>query len=430
MPRAAKELTAAEVRRIAAPGFHAVGGVAGLGLRVSPTGASRSWVLRYYIGGRRKNAGLGRFPDVTLAQARERAREFRDQLWQGVDPVTERRKKQAALIAEQAAGLTFEEAARQCHAARESEYRNAKHRKEWITTLERHAFPAIGRVSVDAVDLPHVLKVLEPIWHTRTETASRIRQRMEAVLTWATVTGHRKGENPARWRGNLKEVLPAPNKIAKARHHSALPWQRLPAFMDALHQREGMAARALAFTILTAARSGETRKAEWAEIDLKARVWTVPGERMKAGRPHRVPLSDAAVALLQSLPRMDGNPLVFPAPRGGVMTDMTMAAVVKRMHQTAIDAGGEGWTDPTTGRPVTVHGFRSTFKDWARNRTSYPDEISELALAHVNNDATRAAYARDELLAQRARLMGDWATFCTHPFEAGADVVSIGSMEK
>lgn len=421
MPKKARELSALEVKRLTAPGLHAVGGVTGLFLSVSNTGA-RSWIFRYatpevryskagnpfYA---RRDVGIGGFPDVPLAQAREKAREMREKIRQGIDPVEERKQARAALLAAQTRSITFEQAARRCHAAKESEFRNAKHRKDWISALERHAFPAIGKMPVTDVDLPHVLKVLEPIWHDRTETATRVRQRLEAVLSWAKVSGHRAGDNPAKWAENLDQVLPAPNKIRKTRHFRALPWQEVPAFMEALRQREGMAALALEFAILTAARSGEVRGAQWDEINQDAAIWTVPADRIKAGKQHRVPLSDDALAVLERTPRMEGSDYVFPAPRGGALSDMTLAAVLKRMK---VDA--------------TVHGFRSSFKDWARSRTSYPDEVSELQLAHVNSDATRAAYARDELLPQRVKLMRDWARFCREVMPQG-DVVGIGEAQ-
>jgi integrase len=260
---------------------------------------------------------------------------------------------------------------------------------------------------VDAVELAHVVKILEPIWLTKTETASRLRGRIETVLSWATTSGYRTGENPARWE-LLRHVLPTPSKVKKVDHHAALPWQEIGAFMVELHKRAGMGARALEFAILTAARSGEVRGATWDEIDTGAKLWTVPAERMKAGKAHRVPLSDPALKLLKGLPRMDGSAYVFPAVRGGPLSDMSISAVTRRM-----------------GVDVVPHGFRSTFKDWCRSSTSYPDEVSELALAHVNDDKTRAAYARDELLPKREKLMRDWAKYCATVPSKGA-VVPIG----
>ncbi len=406
MPKKARELSATEVRRLTKPGLHAIGGVSGLLLQVTPSGA-RSWILRTMVGAKRRDIGLGGFPDVPLAQARESAREMKAKIREGVDPIAERRAVREALAAAQSKRLTFAEAARRCHAAKESEFRSEKHRKDWLSSLERHAFDAIGDVPVADIDLPRVQQVLDPIWKTRTETATRVRQRIETVLNWATVSGFRQGENPARWRGNLEAVLPAPTKIRKVQHQRALPWHEVPAFMSDLKQREGMGARALEFIIYTAARSGEVRFATWSEIDLTSKVWTVPADRIKAGKKHDVPLSDDAVALLRSLPRFEGSPYVFTASRGGPLSDMSISAVCKRMEINA-----------------TPHGFRSSFKDWARNRTSFADEVSELALAHVNSDATRAAYARDGLLAQRARLMAEWARFLTEGDVTG-DVVPI-----
>lgn len=424
VPKVAIEKSAAEVRRIEEAGTHAVGGCAGLLLKVSASGG-RSWILRVRVGSRRRDFGLGGFPTVSLGEARAKGREIRDKLAQGIDPVAERQAVRAAHIAAQAKRLTFREAAEQYHAAKEKEFSSAKHRKDWLASLKRYAFIHVGNVPVSDIELPHVLKALEPIWESRTETATRVRQRMESVLAWAAVRGYRQGDNPARWQGNLDAVLAKPAKVKGKRHFPALPWQRVPEFLADLRTRDGMGARALEFAILTASRSGEIRGATWDEIDLAAKVWTVAPERMKTRKPHRVPLPPAAVALLEALPRMEGQPLVFPAVRGGKISDVTILATVKRMNASREKEGGEQYTDPTDGRPVVPHGFRSAFKDWARNRSSYPDEVSELALAHVNSDATRAAYARDELLPQRAKLMRSWADYCAEPAKAGASVTPI-----
>lgn len=406
MPRQAKEKSALEVKRLSRPGLHAVGGVSGLYLQVAPSGG-RCWILRATVGAKRRDIGLGGYPSITLQQARDKARTAREQIRQGVDPVLERRKARDTLIAAQANALTFEQAARRCHKAKVPEFRNAKHGDDWINSLERHAFPVIGKVSVADIQLSHVMAILEPIWTTKTETATRVRQRTEAVLTWAKVGGYRSGENPARWDGNLREILPNPSKVRKVNHFRALPWQEVGEFMAELRKREGVSARALEFAILTAARSGEVRKAIWDEFDLENRLWTVPGDRIKAGKSHRVPLSEPAVAIIENLPRISET-YVFAAPSGDPLSDMSLSAVCRRM-----------------GVDAVPHGFRSTFKDWARNRTAYADEVSELALAHVNSDATRAAYARDELLPQRAGLMSEWAGFCQSE-AVDTKVVSIG----
>lgn len=394
MPKKAKELSAAEVRRLSEPGMYAAGGVAGLLLRVGPTGG-RSWILRTKVGNKRRDIGLGGFPDVPLTQARERAREAKDKILQGIDPVAERQARRRALIEAQVSDRTFRQCAAAVHSTNAVGFRSVKHAADWISSLERFVFPIMGALPVSEITTGHVTRVLEPIWSKKTETATRVRQRIEAVLNHATTKGYRTGENPARWKGHLETVLPKPNKVRKVTHHAALPWQGVGAFMVDLREREGVSPRALEFIVLTAARSGEARLATWDEIDREARVWTVPAERMKSGKAHRVPLSDEALALLESLPQFGDSNYVFTAPRGGPLSDMSISAVTRRM-----------------GVDCVPHGFRSSFKDWARSSTAYPDEVSELALAHVNSDATRSAYARDELLPQRARLMADWARFC------------------
>lgn len=433
MPRKAAKLTAKQVEHLREPGLHAVGGV-GLYLRVYESGA-RCWVFRYatpeirysragnpfYA---RRDLGLGGYPDVTLAKAREKAADYRERIREhGEDPAAQRKEARRRWAESLKRGITFEQAARKAFAAKAPEFRSKKHRDQWISRLELYAFPQIGDVPVADVDTNHCLRVLEPIWQTKTETASRVRQRMESVLTWAKVSGYREGDNPAAWRGNLKELLPNPAKLHKVSHYPALPWKRVPEFMEALRERGGFSARALAFVVLTAARSGEVRGATWNEIDREERVWTIPAERMKGGLTHRVPLCDGAVALLDSLPRMHGEAHIFPAQRGGAMSDMALTSLIRRMSRGAV----EPWIDPTTGRTATAHGFRSSFKDWARSRGRYDDEVSELQLAHVNSAATRTAYARDELLERRRALLTDWEAFIGSGAPAVAAVTNIAA---
>jgi integrase len=394
MPKKARELSPLEVGRLTAPGLHAVGEVAGLHLQVTGSGA-RSWVLRFTIAGKRRDMGLGGFPDVTLAKAREAAREARAKLNQGADPILQRREAKSALRAAAAAAKTFAECTTGYVDAKSAEWRNPKHRQQWTNTLEQYAHPVIGRLLVRDVALAHVLKILEPIWATKTETASRVRGRIESVLNWATVRGYRSGENPARWRGHLDKLLAAPNKVARVVHHAALDVEALPGFISALRKQKGVGARALEFAILTAARSGEVRSARWAEIDMEAAVWTVPGERMKAGKEHRVPLSQASLKLLRALPRIEETTLLFPSTKSTPLSDMTLTAVMRRI-----------------GVEAVPHGFRSTFKDWTSERTSYPGEMSEMALAHAIGDKVEAAYRRGDLFAKRRQMMEDWAAFC------------------
>lgn len=345
---------------------------------------------------------------MTLAQARERAREYRQAIWEGRDPVAERKAAQQALAASQLAAITFDKAAAEYLKAKRSEFRNPKHIQQWENTLATYASPVLGKLDVAEVELAHVVKVLEPIWETKTETAARLRGRMEKVLAWATVRGYRSGDNPATWKGNLDAVLPKPNKVKGGQHFKALPIDALPDFMTALRQRKGIAARAVEFTILTAARSGEVRGATWDEIDLDNKVWTVPAERMKASKEHRVPLNDAAVSLLRNMPRFEGTDLVFPAARGGKLSDMSLTAVLRRME---VDA--------------TVHGFRSTFRDWTAERTAYAREVIEKSLAHAIGDKVEAAYRRGDLFEKRRRLMADWAEFCDGKAPEGGDVVHL-----
>ena len=392
MPKIAKELGPLQVSRLTAPGLHAVGGVAGLQLQVTTTGA-RSWVLRTLVGGKRRDMGLGGYQTVTLAGAREKARKARDEIRAGVDPIEAGKAARSALAAATAAQKTFKQCALAFIDAKAPEFKNAKHLAQWTATLETYAFPVMGSILVRDVGLPHVLEVLNPIWTTKTETATRVRGRIEAVLDWATASGYRRGENPARWKGHLDKLLAKPRKVARVEHHPALKAAEMAPFMKRLRAMEGMGARALELAALTATRSGEVRGATWSEIDLESAVWTIPAERMKAGKEHRVPLSKPAVALLEGLSREEGVELVFPAPRGGMLSDMTLSACMRRMKLEAVP-----------------HGLRSTFRDWAGEHTNYPREVAEAALAHVVG-GVEGAYARGDLFEKRRRLMADWATF-------------------
>ncbi len=407
MPLKAKELSATEVRRISRPGRHAVGGVSGLLLVVKDTGA-KSWILRTVVGNKRRNIGLGGFPDVTLSQARDKARLLKEMILEGIDPVEERRARQQALVKDQAKSLTFGQAARLCHDKKSSEFRNAKHSMDWISSVNRYAIPIIGSIPVSEIDLPHILKVLEPIWKDKTETATRLRQRLEAILAWATLSGHRSGENPARWKGHLDAVLPTPNKIRKRNHFAALPWKEIGAFMKMLRTKRGTSCRALEFLILTAARSGEVRLATWDEIDLDNKVWTIPADRMKAGKEHSVPLTEQAVTLLESMPRFENSNYVFAAPRGGPLSDMSLSMVCRRME--------------VDGVP---HGFRSTFRDWCAENTNYPREVAEMALAHTIESKVEAAYRRGDLFQKRMKLMESWTDFCSKEYQQSGKVLPI-----
>lgn len=371
--------------KTAGPGRHGDG--RGLFLYVKPSGA-RSWVLRYQVQGRRRDLGLGSYPDVTLAMARDRATEARRLIVEGEDPIA---KKQ------QAKPKTFEDASLELIESKRPGWKNAKHAAQWTSTLETYAFPKIGRVQVAKLETADVIAVLTPIWSARPETANRVRQRIEAVLDYASALGIRTGDNPARWRGHLDHLLPKPTKVRAVKHHPALPHSEIADFMGEVSERTGVAPRALAFTILTAARSGETRGMTWGEVNLDKNLWTIPSARMKAGKEHRIPLTDAAIALLGE--KGEDAALVFGSETkaGKPISDMSMTAVLRRMSRDGI----------------TVHGFRSTFRDSAGETTGFPREVIEAALAHGIKDKAEAAYARSDLFDKRRKLMEAWSLAAT-----------------
>ncbi len=431
MPRKAKELSALEIKRLKHPGTgrnvtFSVGGISGLLLQITPNGG-RSWLLRVAIAGKRREIGLGGFPDVPLSQARDRARELKDQIRRGIDPVEERRRLLADLAIQRRRGMTFSDASDQCLAARLDGFQNSKHRQQWKNTLQTYAMPVLGKLLVDEITVQDVLQVLEPIWRTKTTTASRVRGRIETVLAWATVAGHRDGDNPARWAGNLKELLPPATKIAVQGHHPALQIDDAPRWFSALRKRKGVGARAVEFAAITAARSKEIRGARWEEVDLVNGIWTIPASRMKMDREHRVPLSRDAVTLLEALPRFHDNSLVFPSSRGGEMSDMTLSATMKRMHETDIGNGGSGFLDRVSKRPAVPHGLRSTFRDWVAERTHFAGDMAEIALAHKLANAVEASYRRGDMIEKRRRMMASWAEFLSGDAIANSKVVQYGS---
>ncbi|NNE79997.1 MAG: integrase arm-type DNA-binding domain-containing protein [Silicimonas sp.] len=411
MPKKAKELGPLHVKRLRHPGKggnvnYSVGGVDGLQLQVTPTNA-RSWLLRTMVAGKRRNIGLGSYPTVSLAQAREAARETREQVRKGIDPVEWKRQGRAELAAQQARQLTFAAAMEQFLEVKLKEFKNEKHRKQWRASLDTYAVPIIGSKPVAEITVQDVLSVLNPIWTTKTETASRLRGRIEGVMAWSTVKGHRDGDNPARWRGNLDAVLPKPGKVATVKHHPALALKDATEWFSDLRNRQGVAARALEFLALTAARSGEVRGATWDEIDLERKLWIIPAERMKARREHRVPMVEEAIVLLQKLPKIGNSPFVFPAVRGGPLSDMALSACMRRINATR----DGGFLDPRSGRPAVPHGLRSTFRDWAAEQTDYPPEMAEIALAHTVGSEVERAYRRTDLVEKRRSMLGKWAEY-------------------
>lgn len=407
MGRGWHRLSALQVSRAKKRGLYADGG--NLFLQVGPTGG-KSWLFRYERDGRMRSMGLGPVHTVSLGEARDAAREARKLLYDGTDPIAYRDAKRAAKRLAEAKAMSFDECAAAYVSAHAAGWRNAKHAAQWTATLKTYASPVFGQLPVADVDTALVTKALDPIWRTKSETASRLRGRIESVLGWATVRGYRAGDNPARWRGHLDHLLPARAKVQKVAHHAALPFTEIATFVADLRKREGTAARALEFAILTAGRTSEVLGARWDEIDLQARVWIIPGERMKAAREHRVPLSEAALSVLERMQSVREGDLVFPGQRRGKpLSNMVLLMLLRRM-----DRGD-----------LTAHGFRSTFRDWAAERTPFPGEVAEAALAHTVSSKVEAAYRRGDLFEKRRRLMDAWATFCTTPAPTGASVVPM-----
>jgi len=392
MPRYARPLSSRRVQSLKTRGLYCDGG--GLYLQVSPTG-SKSWVFRYAIAGRKRDMGLGSLMTFTLAEARDRARKMRQLVADGIDPIDQRNATRGA----RATALTFRQCAERYVAAHEAGWRNGG--KAWLASLETYAFPVFGDIAVAVVDLPLVMQAIEPIWTAKPVTANNVRNRVEMVLDWAKVRGHRQGENPARWKGHLDTLLPHRKKIAPVVHRAALPYQEVGRFMAELRKLTDASARVLEFQILTAARSGEVVGARWDEVDMAARLWTIPGERMKTGKPHRVPLSPAAMAVLERQGELCENEFVFPGRVAGqpISIDAPMRAIEK------LGRRGE----------ITAHGFRSAFLDWAAERTSFPAEAAQMALAHIVGDKVEAAYRRGDLFDKRRQIMRAWAGYLAMP---------------
>jgi integrase len=412
-------LSALKVAKLTEPGYYADGG--NLYFRVAPgpknletgkqPGGARGWIFRFALGGRTRDMGLGGYPDIGLAAARDLAKKFRALVNEGIDPIERRRADRTAQRIASTKNLTFDECSQAYIEDHEAGWRNAKHRLQWANTLKKYASPVFGKLHVGAIDTGLIMRALKPIWSKKTETASRVRGRIESVLDWARVHGYRTGENPARWKGNLDHLLPARSKVRAVQHHAALPYLELPKFMADLRERADSAARALEFTILTAARTSEAIGATRAEIDTREKAWTVPGARMKSGKDHRVPLSRKAFSLIDMNGGADANDdFIFEGRRlGRPLSNMAMLKLLERMRRS----------------DLTVHGFRSTFRDWAAERTNFPNEVVEMALAHVVENKAEAAYRRGDLFDKRRRLMEAWAEFCA--IGCAGDVVPLRS---
>jgi len=387
MPKLAKPLGALAVKNLHHEGLHAVGGVSGLYLSVNSNGA-RSWILRTKVGSKRSDIGLGSYPSISLALAQSKATETKELIKKGIDPVAERKRRKVLVE------WTFERCAFEFINLHRSGWKNEKHAQQWENTLKTYAYPVIGNKHVSAISVGDVLTVIEPHWLSKNETMNRVRNRIELILGWAAVRGYREKENPASWRGNLAGTLPKPSRVNKREAHKAMPFAEVNSFVKKLKQSDGMSAKCLHWLILTATRSNEARGALWSEIDIENKSWVIPPERMKGGREHRIPLSQSALKLIQELPRFEGNDLLFQGRGEKPLSDMAMTLLMRRLNVDAVP-----------------HGFRSTFVDWAAERTSYPPELREMALAHALGDKTQAAYQRGDLFERRRSLMNDWSRF-------------------
>jgi integrase len=408
MARSLAKLSPIRVGKIKEPGLYSDGG--GLYLQVTQSGA-RSWIFMFRINGREREMGLGPVHTISLADARQKATECRRLRLDGIDPIEARRADRDKAKLEAATAMTFKACAEAYIEAHKAGWRNEKHAAQWPSTLESYAYPVFGSLPVQAVDVALVTKVIEPIWKTQTETASRLRGRIEAVLDWAAARGYRRGDNPARWRGHLENLLPRRSKVRKVKHHAALPYGEVGAFVAFLRAQEGIAAQALHFTVLTAARTSETIGARREEFNKDVTVWTVPAGRIKGEKEHRVPLSPAASVIARRMLESHGGEFLFPGRKAKKpLTNMAMSALLERMGR----------------EDITVHGFRSTFRDWAGDCTNFPNHVVEMALAHVVDDKVEAAYRRSDLFEKRRRLMEAWAGYCAKPAASG-NVVPIGA---
>jgi integrase len=408
MARTVGKLTQAAIKNVARRGYYSDGG--GLYLQVGASG-SKSWVFRYKVARKLYEMGLGPLHTVGLAEARTKARRNREHRLDGRDPLAVRKAERMQAKLDAAKAMTFRACADAYIAAHKAGWRSPKSLTAWEGTLGAYVYPVFGTLPVQAIDTALVTKAIEPIWTEKPETASRVRGRIEAILDWATARDHRQGENPARWRGHLDKLLPKKSKVRPVEHHAALPYAEIGTFVVELHQQGGVAARALEFAILTGARTAEAIGARWDEVNLVERLWTVPPERMKAGKEHRVPLSDAVLAILEDLQKARRGDHVFPGDRvGRPISNMAMTMTLRRMGR------GE----------LTVHGFRSSFRDWAAERTGFPAEVAEMALAHAVSDKVEAAYRRGDLFQKRRQLMDTWARFCMAPATVGK-VVSFAA---
>lgn len=422
MPKIIKQMTALAVNKIKKPGWHAVGGVSGLLLQVRDSETidgplARSWILRVNIGNARVPLGIGSFSNLSLAEARDKAQKMLQSIKEGIDPREERKELKSALLQSQARTRTFKECAQEYLTAHASDYSNEKHRKQWVSTIEHYAYPVIGNMLISDITMhdikdvltqiirdPNTNKSLGKFWEIKTETARRVQGRIKKIFDHAIVSEYRTKLNPAVWEGYLETQLPKPEKLSKVEHHSAVPYKDIGEFMVKLRAKDSISAKALQFLILTAVRSGSVRSANWSEIDYENNTWIIPAEHTKTKQEHRVPLPPQAMKLLEEVQKIQGNPKIFPSPRGGELSDNTLSKLMRDMRDS-----GELKVE------AVPHGFRSTFRDWSAEQTNYPDEIRKSASGHQVGNAVQQAYQRTDLLEKRRELMHEWANFLEKP---------------
>ena len=416
MPKVVNPLTDIAIKNLEIPAFNkrpytvAVGGESGLLISISPTGV-KAWVLRIVIGKDRREIRLGLYPKVSLKEAREKAREYKTKVGQGIDPIAERRAAQNELITARFKGLKFGQIMTEYLEIKLAD-KDKETRKGWKNRLEKYAKPILNDLPIEEIDVHHILRVIEPIWNDKTETAKRVRGYIEAVLDYAVVKGYKKAtDNPARWKGNIEVILPAPSKITPVVNRAAIPLKEIQGWYQKLKKRNGIRAQALQFLTLTAARNTEAREAMWSEIDFENRLWIIPASRMKMRRDHRQPLTDEAIKILKSIPKIDDNPYIFSSIRGGTIAENAITDEMADIHRQAIQEGEKGWLDSQSGKKCVPHGLRSAFKDYMSEKTNHVPEAVEMCLSHDIGSNVEKAYRRTDFLEKRRAIMDDWTNF-------------------
>ena len=424
MPRIAKALGALAVKNLSGKGLHAVGGVSGLYLSINSNGA-KSWILRTQIGTKRSDMGLGSYPAISLTLAQQKATEAKESIKRGIDPIAERKQRRSTIE------WTFQRCAMEYIEIHRSSWTNRKSEQQWTNSLATYAYPVLGAKHVRDITVGDVLAVIEKDWSRINDSMNKVRNRIQLILAWAAARGYRPKDNPATWRGNLDAALPKPSTVNNRTHHPALPFGQMNDFITKLRKQNGIGPKCLELLIYTGVRSANAREMKWSEIDFESATWTIQGQNMKGKQTHRVPLPDCVLDLIKSMARYEGNDFVFQGRSNNAMSDATMNTLIKRMHKSEVKAGNKGFLDPNTdSRVAVVHGFRSTFADWAAECTTYAPELREMVLAHSLGSKTQAAYQRGDLFSRRRLMMNDWANYINSRLVSHANVINIGAAYK